>query len=86
MGLLAGVSSDWSLRVDFDRRLPLQFRGSVATSDADCSHIGNSMTPSAFPRWRATFSPPRKRERMAGTLRWECCGSPCSEGLPVMRT
>ncbi len=34
MALLAGVSSDWSLRVDFDRRLPLQFRGSVATSDA----------------------------------------------------
>ncbi len=31
---LAGVSNDGSLRVYFDRRLLLQFRGSVVTSDA----------------------------------------------------
>jgi hypothetical protein len=31
---LAGESNDGSLRVDFDRRLLLQFRGSVVTSDA----------------------------------------------------
>lgn len=30
----AGESNDGSLRVDFDRRLALQFRGSVVTSDA----------------------------------------------------
>lgn len=30
----AGESNDGSLRVDFDRRLLLQFRGSVVTSDA----------------------------------------------------
>ena len=30
----AGESNDGSLRVDFDRRLMLQFRGSVVTSDA----------------------------------------------------
>ena len=30
----AGESNDASLRVDFDRRLLLQFRGSVVTSDA----------------------------------------------------
>jgi Transposase DDE domain group 1 len=30
----AGESKDWALRLDFDRRLMLQFRGSIVTSDA----------------------------------------------------
>lgn len=30
-----GESNDGALRLDFDRRLMLQFRGSVVTSDAD---------------------------------------------------
>jgi hypothetical protein len=36
------------LRLSFDRRLMLQFRGSVVTQD--CSPIGNSTTRSALPR------------------------------------
>ena len=34
MATLAGESSEGGLRLDFDRRLMLQFRGSVVTSDA----------------------------------------------------
>ena len=39
----AGESNGGALRLDFDRRLMLQFRGSVVTSDARvCSPIANS--------------------------------------------
>ena len=31
------------LSLDFDRRLLVQFRGSVVTSDAGCLRIANSM-------------------------------------------
>jgi hypothetical protein len=34
MSRQASESNDWALRLDFDRRLALQFRGSVVTSDA----------------------------------------------------
>jgi len=34
MANLAGDSNDGALKLDFDRRVMLQFRGSVVTSDA----------------------------------------------------
>jgi hypothetical protein len=43
----AGESNDGALKLDFDRRLMLQFRGSVVTSDPDCWPIANSRTHSA---------------------------------------
>ena len=41
----AGETQNEALRVDFDRRVMMQFRGSVVTSDAGWP-IANSMTRS----------------------------------------
>ena len=40
----AGESDSGALRVDFDRRLKLEFYGSRITSDAGCRCIGNWTT------------------------------------------
>ena len=40
----AGESKGEALRLDFDRRLMLQFCGSVVTRMPDCCPIANSMT------------------------------------------
>jgi hypothetical protein len=40
----AGEGDRGALRLDFDRRLLLQFRGSVITSDAGCWPIVSWMT------------------------------------------
>ena len=40
----AGESKDEALKLDFDRRVMLQFRGSVVTSDAGLLAIANSTT------------------------------------------
>jgi len=42
-----GASRGAALKLDFDRRLRLRFRGSVITSDADCWPIGSWTMQSA---------------------------------------
>jgi hypothetical protein len=42
-----GEAAKSPLRVLFDRRLKLEFRGSTTTSTLVFSNSGNSMTPSA---------------------------------------
>ena len=42
----AGKSNDGALRLDFDRRVMLQFRGSVVTSDAGLAGHHRQKPPS----------------------------------------
>ena len=60
-----GKSESDAVRLDFDRRLMLQFRGSAPMPG--CLPIANSMMRSGYRRWRAVFSPTHPLARMAGT-------------------
>ncbi len=51
-----GESKQGYLRVDFDRRLRLEFHGSKVTTDAGFLPTENSMTLSSLPRWPGMFS------------------------------
>jgi hypothetical protein len=81
-----GESESDAVRLDFDRRLMLQFRGSVVTSDAGLIAIANSMMRWGYRRWRAMFSPTHALARMAGTHWPDCFGNRSSAASPDTRT
>lgn len=74
----ADDSSREVLKLDFDRRLTLQFRGSVVIADAGLlayRELGDALGLSVMARETPRIRTPA---RTAGTPSLECRGSPCS--------
>ena len=81
----AGESESDVIRLDFDRHLMLQFRGSVVTSDAGLlayRELDDTLGLTAM----AGETLADARTGKNGRLRWSVyCGSLCSVGLPDTR-
>ena len=82
-----GESKSEALRLDFDRRLMLQFRGSVITSDGGLLAYRElddalALTTSGGDRLAET----RTGKKTDGTSWSGCCASRCSVGSPATRT